>query len=128
MQQMGHLKVEVTDFYPEEFRRKIDAEKYQSKGTCEVHLLLGQIEMDLKNITYRIDHDGKISLKPPFRVHSNKKAGMKPRLVPSIVFKDSLVWSQVEKKIKTELLNRKEVHPSEPNRQLDFWEDIPIVG
>ena len=122
------MQVFVNRFYPEEFRRKSDAEKYHSKGTCEVHLLLGPIEMDLKNITYRIDHEGKVSLKPPFRVHSNKKAGMKPRLVPSIVFKDSLVWSQVEKKIKTELSNRKEVHPSEPNRQLDFWEDIPRAG
>ena len=122
------MQVLVNRFYPEEFRRKRDAEKYHSKGTCEVHLQLESIELDIKNITYRIDHDGRVSLKPPFRVHSNKKAGMKPRLGPSIVFKDSLVWSQVEKKIKTELLNRKEVHPSEPNRQLDFWEDIPRAG
>jgi len=50
------------------------------------HLLLGPVEMDVKNITYRIDHEGKILLKPPFRIHSNKKAGIKPRLVPSIVF------------------------------------------
>ena len=128
MQQVGHLKVEVTHFYPEEFRRKLDAEKYQSKGTCEVSLELDTIAIEVKNITYRIDHDGKVSLKPPFRVHSNKKAGIKPKLVPSIVFKDPLIWCQVEKKIKTELLNRKEAHPSEPNRQLDFWKDFPIVG
>jgi hypothetical protein len=69
-------QVVVNKFYPEEFRQKADSEKYLSKGTCEVHLLLGAIEMD------RIDHEGKILLKPPFRIHSNKKAGIKPRLVP----------------------------------------------
>ena len=82
------MKVLVNRFYPEEFRRKTDSEKYRFKGTCEVHLLLGPIEMEVKNITYRIDHEGKVSLKPPFRIHSNKKAGIKPKLVPSIVFKE----------------------------------------
>ena len=62
-------------------------------------------------------------LKPPFRIHSNKKAGIKPKLVPSVVFKDPLVWDQIEGKIKAELLKRKETHASEPNRQLDFWEE-----
>jgi len=82
------VQVVVNKFYPEEFRRKADSEKYRSKGTCEVHLLLGPIEMEVKNITYRIDHEGKVSLKPPFRIHSNKKAGIKPKLVPSVVFKE----------------------------------------
>ena len=122
------MQVFVNRFYPEEFRRKSDAEKYHSKGTCEVHLLLGSIEMDLKNITYRVDHEGKVSLKPPFRVHSNKKAGMKPKLVPSIVFKDPLVWDQVEEKIKAELFKVKETHLPEPNRQLDFWEEAFARG
>jgi len=31
-------------------------------------------------------------LKSPFRIHSNKKSSVKPKLVPSIVFKDSVVW------------------------------------
>lgn len=30
------MQVFVNRFYPEEFRRKSDAEKYHSKGTCEV--------------------------------------------------------------------------------------------
>ena len=29
-------QVVVNKFYPEEFRRKADSEKYHSKGTCEV--------------------------------------------------------------------------------------------
>ncbi len=85
-------QVFVNKFYPEEFRRKTDSEKYLSKGTCEVHLTLGYVELDLKNITYRIDHEGKILLKPPLRIHSSKKAGVKPRLVPSIFFKEAGVW------------------------------------
>ena len=102
------MQVSVNKFYPEEFRRKSDAEKYHSKGTCEVHLLLGPVEMDLKNITYRIDHEGKVSLKPPFRVHSNKKAGIKPKLVPSIVFKETNIWSQIEQTIKSELSKKRQ--------------------
>lgn len=123
MQHVGRVKIDVTHFYPEEFRRKIDAEKYCAKGTCEVSLELDTVEIKVKNITYRIDHEGKVMLKPPFRIHSNKKAGIKPKLVPSIVFKDPLIWSQVEKKIKIELFKMKETHASAPNRQLDFWEE-----
>jgi hypothetical protein len=117
------MQVSINKFYPEEFRRKTDAEKYRSKGTCEVHLLLGPIEMDVKNITYRIDHEGKISLKPPFRVHSNKKAGIKPKLVPSVVFKEARVWDQIEATIKSEL--SKDVQKKSKNQcfQLDFWDE-----
>jgi len=79
---VGHVKIDVTHFYPEKFRRKIDAEKYSAKGTCEVSLELDTVEIEVKNITYRIDHEGKVMLKPPFRIHSNKKAGIKPKLVP----------------------------------------------
>ena len=122
MQYVGHVKIDVTHFYPEEFRRKIDAEKYAAKGTCEVSLKIDTIEIEVKNITYRIDHEGKVILKPPFRIHSNKKAGIKPKLVPSIVFKDPLVWGQVEEKIKGELLEMKEMQSSKPRRQLDFLE------
>lgn len=123
MRHVDHVKIEVSHFYPEEFRRKIDAEKYSAKGTCEVSLELDAVEIEVKNITYRIDHEGKVMLKPPFRIHSNKKAGIKPKLVHSIVFKDPLVWGQVERKIKAELLKRKETHVSSLNRQLDFWEE-----
>jgi len=125
---VGHVKIEVTHFYPEEFRRKIDAEKYAAKGTCEVSLELDTVEIEVKNITYRIDHDGKVMLKPPFRIHSNKKVGIKPKLVPSIVFKDSVVWDQIEEKIKAELLKRKETHVSASNRQLDFWDEAFVGG
>ena len=128
MRHVGHVKIEVTHFYPEEFRRKIDAEKYAAKGTCEVSLELDTVEIEVKNITYRIDHDGKVMLKPPFRIHSNKKAGIKPKLVPSIVFKDSVVWDQVEEKIKAELFKMKETHVSASNRQLDFWDEAFVGG
>ena len=124
MQHVGHVKIEVTHFYSEDFRRKVDSEKYSAKGTCEISLDLDNVEIEVKNITYRIDHEGKVFFKPPFRIHSNKKAGIKPKLVPSIVFKDPLVWHQIEEKIKTELLKMKETHSSEPNRQLDFWEEF----
>ena len=117
------MQVLVNRFYPEEFRRKADAEKYLSKGTCEVHLLLGPIEMDVKNITYRIDHEGKVSLKPPFRIHSNKKAGIKPKLVPSVVFKEPGVWDQIEQTIKPELSKKVQDTPKNKKEclQLDFW-------
>ena len=52
MQYVGHVKIEVSHFYPDEFRRKIDAEKY-SKGTCKVSLELDAVEIE---VTYRIDH------------------------------------------------------------------------
>lgn len=119
------MRVSVSRFYPEEFRRKVDSEKYRSKGTCEIHLQLESVEMDLKNITYRIDHEGKVILKPPFRVHSNKKAGMKPKLVPSIVFKEPNVWDEIEKTIKKELSREQKSFPrsSKGCLQLDFWEN-----
>jgi len=119
---MMEMQVVVNKFYPEEFRRKADSEKYRSKGTCEVHLLLGPIEMDVKNITYRINHGGKVLLKPPFRIHSNKKAGIKPRLVPSIVFKEARVWHQIEETIKFELYKEVLAIPRRESLQLDLFE------
>ncbi len=118
---MMEMQVSVNKFYREEFRRKADSEKYFCKGTCEVHLLLGSIEMDLKNITYRIDHEGKIALKPPFRIHSNKKAGIKPKLVPSIVFKEPGVWHQIEETIKIELSKEVLESPKQECLQLDLF-------
>ena len=117
------IQVSVSKFYPEEFRRKTDAEKYHSKGTCEINLLLGPVNMYVKNITYRIDHEGKISLKPPFRVHSNKKAGIKPKLVPSVVFKDPVVWDQITETIKSKLSEEVKNPPKKQSLQLDFFLD-----
>ena len=85
------IKMSGVKFYPEEFRRKLDAEKYQAKGTCEILLTLDHLELEVKNITYRIEHEWKVLLKPPYRMHSNKKAGIKPKLVPSVVFKEPVV-------------------------------------
>ncbi len=120
------IKISGVKFYPEEFRRKLDAEKYQAKGTCEVHLALDHVELDLKNVTYRIDHEGKVILKPPFRMHSNKRAGIKPKLVPSIVFKEAEVWDQIEKTIKGELSKglKNFSKGSKACLQLDFLEDV----
>ena len=120
------MEVSVNKFYPEEFRRKSDAEKYHSKGTCEVRLQLESIELDIRNITYRIDHEGKISLKPPFRIHSHKKAGIKPKLVPSIVFKEPSIWGQIEQTIKSELSKKAQDTPKNRKEclQLDLWEKI----
>ena len=120
------MQVKVNKFYPKEFRKKGDSEKYLSKGTCEIHLLLDAVEMDIKNITYRIDHEGKVSLKPPFRIHSNKKAGIKPKLVPSVVFKEAEVWGQIEQTVKSEL--SKQAHDVLLKKreclQLDFWDEV----
>ena len=121
------VKVSGLRFYPEEFRRKLDAEKYQAKGTCEIHLALDHVELEVKNVTYRIDHEGKILLKPPFRIHSNKKAGIKPKLVPSVVFKDPLVWEMIEQTLKEELRKRVPIDSKGKTGeiQLDFWIDLP---
>ena len=124
MQHVGHLKIDVTHFYPEVFRRKVDAEKYSAKGTCEVSLMLDTVEIEVKNITYRINHDGKVMLKPPFRIHSNKKQGVRPKLVPSIVFKDSLVWKEIEDKIRSAIsIEKNLLGQKKEDRQLDLWEN-----
>ena len=115
------MQIKVIKFYPEEFRRKIDQEKYQAKGTCEVSLKFSDVNMEVKNITYRIDHEGKIFIKPPFRIHSNKKKGQKPKLVPSIVFGDPEIWLKVEELIKSKLLQYVDLH-KEDDDQLDLWE------
>lgn len=118
------IKVSGLKFYPEEFRRKIDAEKYQAKGTCEMHLTLDHVKLEIKNVTYRIDHEGKTLLKPPFRIHSNKKTGIKPKLVPSVVFGDPDIWGQIEQTIKKKL--SKELKPlnKKETLQLDFFQDF----
>ena len=108
---MDKMKITASRFYPEEFRKKTDSEKYSAKGTCEVSLEIQGLELDIKNITYRIDHDGKIQLKPPFRIHSNKKAGIKPKLVPSIVFRNGEIWAEIESYIKKELATLKMPEP-----------------
>lgn len=121
---MDEMKITVTKFYPEEFRTKTDAEKYKAKGTCEITVVIQDLELDIKNITYRIDHEGKIHLKPPFRIHSNKKAGIKPKLVPSIVFRDPDIWPEIENVIKEELATLKLPElPREKPMQLDFLEE-----
>ena len=97
------MQIEVLEFYPEEFRRKVDQEKYQAKGTCELALKFTDVQIGIKNITYRIDHEGKISIKPPYRIHSNKMKGQKPNLVPSITFENPEIWIEVEKLIKSKL-------------------------
>lgn len=117
------VKVSGVKFYPEEFRRKLDAEKYQAKGTCELLLALDHLEMEVKNITYRIDHEGKVLLKPPYRMHSNKKAGIKPKLVPSVVFREPLVWEEIEKTLKEKLAKGVPIEPKGKTGeiQLDFF-------
>lgn len=102
---MNHMKIAVTKFYPEEIRTKKDAIQYRTKGTCEANLCINDLEFDIRNITYRIEHTGKIHLKPPFRVHSNKKAGVKPKLVPSIVFRNPEIWMKIECHIKEEIVS-----------------------
>jgi len=122
---MDKMKITASRFYPEEFLKKIDAEKYKSKGTCEVSIEIQGLELDIKNITYRIDHDGKIQLKPPFRIHSNKKAGIKPKLVPSIVFKNGEIWTEIESYIRKELATLKLPElPKKRSMQLDFLNKI----
>lgn len=101
---MNHIKIAVTKFYPEEIKTKKDAAQYRTKGTCETSLCINNLEFDIRNITYRIEHSGKIHLKPPFRVHSNKKAGIKPKLVPSIVFRNPEIWMKIECQIKEEIM------------------------
>jgi len=61
-------QVVVNKFYPEEFRKKSDSEKYLSKGTCEVHLLLGPVEMDCFKKTP--------SRNRLFRIHSLSKSSL----------------------------------------------------
>jgi hypothetical protein len=122
---MDKVKITASRFYPEEFRKKIDSEKYKAKGTCEVSIEIQGLELDIKNITYRIDHDGKIHLKPPFRIHSNKKAGIKPKLVPSIVFRDPDTWTEIESYIRKELATlRTPELPRKKPMQLDFLDRI----
>lgn len=124
---MDKMKITASQFYPEEFLKKSDAEKYKAKGTCEVSIEIQGLELDIKNITYRIDHNGKIHLKPPFRIHSNKKAGIKPKLVPSIVFRDPDVWPEIERVIREELatLSLPDT-PREKSMQLDFLQESNI--
>jgi len=115
------MKIEFIKFYPEEFRRKTDQEKYQTKGTCEVRIEFDSVDLEIKNITYRIDHEGKVFIKPPFRVYSNKKKGQNPKLVPSIKFGDPAIWSNIEELIKSKVLGTIDFHGKHDN-QLDLWD------
>jgi len=115
------MEITLVEIYPEEFRRKEDAEKYREKGTCAVRLQLEGVELYIKNITYRIDHEGKILIKPPFRVYSNKKKGQKPKLVPSIEFKNVEVWPKIEDVVKSKLEEEIQM-PKKEEAQLDFFE------
>lgn len=121
------MKIEVIEFYPEEFRRKIDQEKYQAKGTCEVRLEFDRIDLEIKNITYRIDHEGKVLIKPPFRVYSNKNKGQKPKLVPSIKFGDPEIWTKVEELIKSKVLENINLYEQDDD-QLDFFDEKKLLA
>lgn len=112
--------VEVIDFFPEELKTKKDQETYQVKGTCAVLLSVNGLSMEIRNITYRVDHEGKIILKPPFRIHSNKKAGIKPKLVPSIIFKNPEIWPSIE------VLIRKEIPKSSVKKQTQAFKQLDL--
>jgi len=114
---MSQIKIIVTNFYPEEFRKKTDSEKYSAKGTCEVSIEIQGLELDIKNITYRIEHDRKI--------HSNKKTGIKPKLLPSIVFRNGEICPEIESYIRKELATLKLPElPKKKSMQLDFLDRI----
>ena len=51
------------------------------------------------------------SFETSFRIHSNKKAGIKPKLVPSVVFKDPVVWEMIEQTLKEELAKGVPIEP-----------------
>lgn len=115
------MKIEVIEVYPEEFRRKTDQEKYQAKGTCEVRVEFDSVDLEIKNISYRIDYEGKVLIKPPFRIYSNKKKGQKPKLIPSIKFGDPEIWFKIEGLLKSKILEKIFLHEKIGN-QLDLWD------
>ncbi len=119
---MNQIKISVINFYPEEIRTKKDAAQYHAKGTCEVSIMVNGLEFDIRNITYRIERNGKIHFKPPFRIYSNKKDGIKPKLVPSIVFRDPEIWIRIHGCIREEI---ERIKPEPKNLkspvQLDFF-------
>jgi len=93
------MDVEVLEIFPKDELSAKDRKAYQAKGNC--HVKLPDLGLHVRNIGYRIGYDGKISVKPPFRVYSVDK---RPAFVNSIEFDDRKVWDCIEKGVKEKIM------------------------
>ena len=88
------MQVEVLEIFPKEGLTAKDRKSYQAKGNC--HVKLPSLKLHVRNISYRVTLDGKISVKPPFRVYSDQK---RPAFVNTLEFEDGDVWKSIEKSV-----------------------------
>ena len=56
--------IEVVSIFPKEDLSSKNEKAYRAKGTC--HVKMNPLGLHVKNVSYRIDHEGKTSVRPPF--------------------------------------------------------------
>ena len=88
------MKVEVLEIFPKDVLNAKDRKSYQAKGNC--HVKLPSLKLHVRNISYRVTLDGKVMVKPPFRVYTEHK---RPAFVNTLEFEDGDVWKSIEKSV-----------------------------
>lgn len=88
------MDVEVLEIFPKEGLSSKDRKVYQAKGNC--HIKIPSLKLHVRNISYGVTHGGKVVVKPPFRVYSDKK---RPVFVNSLEFEDEEVWKSIEQSV-----------------------------
>ena len=94
--------VEVVEIYPHLTEGK--SEKYHEKGTCHVHLQIGDLSIEIKNVRYKTLKNGNLWMRMPGRSHADPKKGEgKQVFVPSITFNNKNVFTDIKEAIKKDL-------------------------
>ena len=88
------IDVEVLEIFPKEDLTPKEQRECQCKGNC--HVKLPSLGLHIRNISYRVGLEGKISVKPPFRVYSQSK---RTAFVQSVEFENGEVWKRIEEQV-----------------------------
>jgi hypothetical protein len=96
-----NLKVEVIEIYPYSDNKD---KKVREKGSCHIHLQVGEIGIDVKNVHYQIFTNGFCFISLPGKKYSNQvDEKEKPLFVPSLSFDDPSIFPAIREEIQKEL-------------------------
>lgn len=98
-----NIVVEVIEIYPNLYFRLPN--KLKEQGTCHVELTIGNVSMEIKNIRYQLRKNGGVWVGPPMNVYPGPDDSHGKLSVPTVTFKDPMIFERIRETVKKELLN-----------------------
>lgn len=92
--------IEVVEVYPFEEKK---SDNILEAGTC--HISIKDLDIEVKNITYILYKDKRISIKGPSRIYKDHAKENGIFRVPSVSFNDKRIWFSIKNAIRKEVLN-----------------------